>query len=323
MATARRNAPCPCGSGKKFKNCCLPSLPKQSNKENEIPENSLQQEAVQAFKAMSEKKWDDAIDNFKECLEEDPHNSGILQAVAACYDGLEDYLRAAEYYEKALAVEKEINKTQILYRLGVSRACASRIEKAKESFEEVFRMLKTPQEKEAVQKILDELSAISSGEKPPSSFLAQAQLQRAFSDFEDEDYEMAAARLEKVSVLDPENSAVFYNLGVAYTFLKKDQAALDCFEKTVELDPDYVTAYYNMGQIYLLVKRDFSRALNCFDRAISFRENYIGAYHQKGVAYEMLGDLGKAVECWRKTLDLDPHNQQALGNIQRVQTKTS
>ncbi|MGC8605364.1 MAG: tetratricopeptide repeat protein [Desulfomonilaceae bacterium] len=318
MATVPRNAPCPCGSGKKFKNCCSPQ--KNSTPLFPIP-GTLTEKAATAYKAMSEKKWDEAISLFKDCLEENPTSFEIMQAIAGCYDGAEDYLMASEFHEKSLALSDQAQRPYILYRLGVSRACAGRIDKAYESFELAMSVLKNPQEKIAVERILSELSQIIDGARKPQSFLVQAQLQRAFSDFEDDDYEQAAARLERIAKLDPENPAIFYNLGVAYSFLKKPDNALSCFEKTVQFDPEYVTAYYNMGQIYLLVNRDFSRALNCFDRAIAFRENYIGAHHQKGVAYEMLGDVDKALDCWRKTLNLDPGNRQALENIERVQKK--
>ncbi|MGC8657679.1 MAG: tetratricopeptide repeat protein [Desulfomonilaceae bacterium] len=319
MAATPRNAPCPCGSGKKFKNCCL--LKNSGYADTPDKRSTLSERAVSAYKAMSEKKWDEAIYQFKECIDEDPSSFEILQALAGCYDGAEDYLMAAEFHEKSLARSNEAMKPVILYRLGVSQACAGRIQKAHETFETAMELFKTPKEKETIANILSELSQIMAGTKPTQAFLIQAQLQRAFSAFEDEDYEQAAARLDKISRLDPQNPAIFYNLGVAYTFLKRQQAAIECFERTVQLDPEYVMAYYNMGQIYLLVERDYSRALNCFDRAITFRDDYIGAYHQKGIAYEMLGDTEKALECWRKAVELDPGNKQAKDNIDRVQKK--
>lgn len=320
MGTIPRNAPCPCGSGKKFKNCCM-RLQFELDKEKQTTDSPIEKTGL-AYKAMSEKKWQEAVTMFKECLEEQPDSPQILQAIASCYDGEEDFLRAAEFYEKTLTICQDSDKPHIFYRLGVARACAGRIEKAVEAFEQAIKSLRNPQEKEAVQKILDELSLIASGTKPVSSFLSQVQLQRAFSDFEDEDYEQAAIRLEKISSLDPSNPAIYYNLGVACAFLKREDEALVCFQKTIDLDPEYVTAYYNMGQIYLIAKRDFSQALNYFGRAVSVKDNYVGAHHQRGIAYELLGDKQKAIQCWRKTLDLDPGNKQALENLQRVMGPT-
>jgi len=321
MGTTPRNSPCPCGSGKKFKNCCIKKqFPSDTQQQ---PDEGPQEKMAVAYKAMSEKRWLDAVNIFKECLEDRSDSPRIIEAIASCYDGEEDFLRASEFYEKALAFSKDSEKAQILYRLGVSRACSGRIEKSMEAFEQAKEAFHAPQEREAIEKILEELCQIKSGNKPLYSFLSQVQLQRAFSDFDDENYEQAAIRLEKISSLDPTNSAIYYNLGVAYAFLKREDEALASFEKTIELDPEYVTAYYNLGQIYLIARRDFSRALNYFDRAVSFRDNYIGAHHQKGVAYEMLGDTEKAIQCWNKTLELDPGNKQALENLQRVQNKPS
>ena len=86
----------------------------------------------------------------------------------------------------------------------------------------------------------------------------------------------------------------------------------------LNLKADYVEAWYNMGQICMIKQKDFSRALHCFDRATTIRPDYIGAHHQRGVAYELLGDRQKALECWERTLELDPENKQARDNIQRL-----
>ena len=126
------------------------------------------------------------------------------------------------------------------------------------------------------------------------------QLQRAFSELDAERYEAAATRLERIISVDPENAAIFYNLGVVYTYLKQEDEAIAHFEKSVELDQNIAQSWYNMGQIYLIRKKDFSRALHCFDRAAAIRPNYIGAQHQRGIAYELLGDPHKAVECWER-----------------------
>jgi tetratricopeptide (TPR) repeat protein len=139
----------------------------------------------------------------------------------------------------------------------------------------------------------------------------------------DKRHQSAARRLEKLIPLDPTNPVIFYNLGVVYILLRREEDAFAQYEKAVELNPSYVQAWYNMGQICLIVKKDFSRALHCFDRALEIRPDYVGAHHQRGVAWDLLGDRDKALECWRKTLQLDPNNKMAKESIERIGKRAS
>ena len=68
----------------------------------------------------------------------------------------------------------------------------------------------------------------------------------------------------------------------------------------------------------MIKKKDFSHALHCFDRALAIRPDYVSAHHQRGMAWELLGDRDKALECWHKALELDPQNKLAMENIERV-----
>lgn len=313
MGDVGRNDPCPCGSGLKYKKCCLP-------RETLEPEDLDRVDGTRslAFKQMSQEEWLDAIDSFKSILDEssDPHV--LLEAMGACYEGLEDYLVAAEHYEKALAVAPDFRVQALHYRLGVARACGDRFEKAADAFRKCLDMTDDQSQEQHLLQILQELGEIQAGNRDRNVFLLQAQLQRAFSEMEEEKYAIAAARLERLASLEPDNPVVAYNLGVAYTFLKREDEALAEFQKVVDINPEYVQAWYNMGQICMIKKKDFSKALHCFDRAVSIRPDYVGAHHQRGVVMELLGEPQKALECWRKTLELDPKNQQAIENIKRL-----
>lgn len=316
MTIAGRNDPCPCGSGKKYKKCCLPRGLKIEPDVDETEEIR-----TRAFKRMSEQKWEEALVLFKsiESRVRDPF--AILWAVAACYDGLEDYLRAAEHFEKALAICPRSRRFDVTYQLGVSRGCAGRVEKSIAAFRECLRMNERPEREEQLLLILDVLEEIRQGKKSPDLFRAQVMLQRALSDMDDKRYESAAGRLETIVPWDPENPAIFYNLGVVYTLLKRESDAMVQYEKTVQLQPDYVQAWYNMGQLCMIKRKDFSRALHCFDQATKIRPDYVNAHHQRGMAWELLGDRDKALEAWKKTLELDPDNKTAKGNIRRLGEK--
>ncbi len=316
MTSPQRNDPCPCGSGLKYKKCCF-------NKDFPAAADEATSVRAEAFKQMGMENWSDAIKLFKSCLQTYPEQCEILNAIAACYDGLEDYRMAIEYYEKALDVCPQASRRDVNYRLGVSAACAESFDKAEKAFRSCLHLHTDQTMKEQLERVLQVLGEIRQGRKDPVLFRVMVHLQRAFSDMEAERYSSAAERLEKLSEIDPENSAIFYNLGVVYSFLKRETDALAQFQHAVDLDPQYAQAWYNMGQIHLLKEKDASRALNCFERAASIRPDYVGAHHQRGVAFELLGDPEKALACWKKTLELDPGNRMARANIDRLEPTPS
>ena len=315
MINPLRNDPCPCGSGLKYKKCCL--------KKNQPSEN-LDPEAArlraEAFKEMSQENFEEAVRLFSSCLQLSTEPHEILEAIAACYDGLEDYSSAMEYYAKALEVAPVPSQRDLNYRLGVAAGCAENFDRALLAFNKCLEYRPDASTRDNLIEIIRIIEDISSGKIGPTFFLARVQLQRAFSDMEAENYESAAARLEKLAKIDPEDSTTFYNLGVAYTFLKQEEEALAQFRKSVDLNPNYAQAWYNMGQIYLIKNRDVSHALHCFERAVSIRPDYISAHHQRGIAFELLGDPEKALSSWRTTLDLDPANKAAKESIRRLET---
>jgi tetratricopeptide (TPR) repeat protein len=318
MINPSRNDPCPCGSGLKYKKCCL--------KKNQLPENLDPEEArlrAEAFKEMSQENFENAIRLFDSCLElsSEPHE--ILEAIAACYDGLEDYTSATQYYAKALETAPISSRRELNYRLGVAAGCAKKFDEANSSFTKCLEYSSDSSTKDNLLEIIQIIEDIRRGKIDPTFFRVRAQLQRAFSDMDAEKYESAAARLEELAEIDPEDSTIFYNLGVAYTFLKKEEEALVQFRKSVDLNPNYAQAWYNMGQISLIKNRDVSNALHCFERAVSIRPDYISAHHQRGIAFELLGDRAKALSCWRTTLELDPENKAAQESIRRLEAAES
>ncbi len=313
MLEPDRNDPCPCGSGKKYKKCCLAkSVAARSQPSKE------QEQWVLGLKKMSERKWEEALGFFKSIEHSDVDPFNVLWAMAACYDALEDYPSAAEYFEKALPGCPDSQQFSIMHQLGLARACAGTIDQALAAFM-VCRELDAPQEQKShLDPVIAALEEVRDGKSSINPLLLQVKMHRALSDIEEKRYAEAARKLEKLAGIDPKNAAIFYNLGVVYTLLHREDEAAIQYEKTVELEPDFAAAWYNLGQLNLIRMRDFSRALHCFDRAVAARPDYVGAHHQRGIAWELLGDRAKAVECWQRTLELDPNNKLARENFDRV-----
>jgi tetratricopeptide (TPR) repeat protein len=162
------------------------------------------------------------------------------------------------------------------------------------------------------------LDEIQEGKMASNFFFIQVQFQRFNHEMENEQFDQACARMERMRDLDPANPVIFYNLGIVYTFLKLDDKALDAFTRCVQIEPGLHQAWYNMGQLCLLGKRDPSRALHCFDRVVSRDPSHISGHAQRATALELLGDKARAVESWRKVLELQPEHKEAQKNIERL-----
>ena len=104
MAKVGRNAPCPCGSGKKFKKCCLLS---QDGKTFEQPMGfipvytDLDQLSNSVVDLIAENKLDEAEAVSGRLLVEYPDQIDGLDRLAQVYEARDEKDKAAEYYRKA------------------------------------------------------------------------------------------------------------------------------------------------------------------------------------------------------------------------------
>ena len=63
--------------------------------------------------------------------------------------------------------------------------------------------------------------------------------------------------------MEPENSMVYFNMGVAYGELEKFEEAVAAIDRAIELDPSQGIFYYGRGRIYLMFG-DKSKAFEDF-----------------------------------------------------------
>ena len=53
----------------------------------------------------------------------------------------------------------------------------------------------------------------------------------------------------------------------------------------------------------------YEDALNSFERAISFNQNDPDLWNLKGIALRSLGRYNEAIECFNKSLEIDPRDK--------------
>ena len=87
--------------------------------------------------------------------------------------------------------------------------------------------------------------------------------------------------------------------------------SLSLDDKLPETNNNLANAYYS----YALKSRDsflFSRSFEYYKKAIKLDPEYAAPYDGLGNAYKQVGNLGGAIYCWEKALEVDPNFSKAL-----------
>ena len=105
MAKIGRNAPCPCGSGKKYKKCCLPLQDRSSSQQNisysEADIDILDMLSNRVADLINEGELDEAEKVCHELLSRYPDQIDGIDRLAEVYEARGDKKKAAEYFRKA------------------------------------------------------------------------------------------------------------------------------------------------------------------------------------------------------------------------------
>jgi tetratricopeptide (TPR) repeat protein len=111
MSKISRNAPCPCGSGNKYKRCCLPLQEEDHAKHAPQPigitpggivfEDDLDQLSNSVLDLIQEGKLDEAETVCRQLSKRYPDQVDGIERMAMVHEARGNYSRAAEYYLKA------------------------------------------------------------------------------------------------------------------------------------------------------------------------------------------------------------------------------
>lgn len=114
MAKTPRNAPCPCGSGKKFKKCCsLKPQPRAAPPAQTtswgaggawtLVDDELDDLSNSVLGLVAQRRFEEALAACKRLLEEFPDVVDGLERSALVHSALGDHAGAADFYRQALA----------------------------------------------------------------------------------------------------------------------------------------------------------------------------------------------------------------------------
>jgi len=113
MSKIGRNAPCPCGSGKKYKKCCLPL--QDGKRQSSAPSKQfiavytdLDKLSNSVVDLIEENRLDEAEAVSRRLLADYPDQIDGLNRLAQVYEARGEKSKAAEYYLKATNFAKSM-----------------------------------------------------------------------------------------------------------------------------------------------------------------------------------------------------------------------
>jgi protein O-GlcNAc transferase len=130
-------------------------------------------------------------------------------------------------------------------------------------------------------------------------------LDEAQRDIDTNNFEAAVAPLRKFIAEKPEVAFAHFQLGYAYTALKRGDEARAEYERAIALDPKMPEAYLNLG-ILLLDKQEYAAAVAPLGKAVELLPAQSRPRSLLAIAQDRSGDQEGAARSFEGVLHLDP-----------------
>ena len=295
MSNPGRNAPCPCGSGRKYKHCCglLQENQAAEKKSPSLLGGSLQELLQRGLSYHQAGHLPQAEAIYRQILQAAPNHPDALYLCGLAIHESGRSEAAVELIERAI----RSNPTgPFHYTLGNVLRKLGKLDEAAGNFREALRF--TPSMVDAHLGLGNTLKA---------------------QDKHDE----AAGHFRKALELKPDMVEAHLNLGNVLRAQGRLDEAVECFRNTIKLKPDYAEAYNNLGGV-LREQGDPEAAIANFRKALELKPDMAGAHNNLGMALQIQGKLDEAVDSFEQALMLKPDYAEAgngLGNVFKEQNK--
>lgn len=130
----------------------------------------------------------------------------------------------------------------------------------------------------------------------------------------------ALADFDKATEMKPDLAPAFFEGGMAYQAQEKYKQAIKSYDKAVKLVPDNAEYVYSRCVSKSWAGDNAGAREDC-RTAVKLKPEYVDAWQTLGRAYEDLGQLDKAEECYKKVLELEPGHKGAKEGLDYIAEK--
>jgi tetratricopeptide (TPR) repeat protein len=275
----------------------------KSQSSNKEKAGEVEKYLSQGNKALTDKKYDEAIKNYEEVLKIDSKNFEAYAQVAVAYMNLNKYDKALENLNKALALQTSNFKIYKLIgdcqaKLNKDDLAIGAYQKAVElnqgkdafAYPELINLLIKNKKNEESIKYLKEFENISSksikiANDPNNAtvYKTEAQLYLSLKD-----YNNAIAACKKAVEAYDKDSTTYRIMGDIYIQTKDYDSAIASYNKAVDLKTNDADLYYNMAYCFMQQQK-YDEAIKSYDGALRINPNYENAAKYKEMAIKAKG----------------------------------
>lgn len=318
-----RNAPCPCGSGKKYKQCCLA---------NKATPEKLAADALfmQAQKAHAEGRLAEAHARYAAILERDPGNPEANHFQGLLYHQTGRTQLALPLIERSLLLRPQ-NK-HFLTNAGLIYQAVGDWKKAEAAYRELTRL--APRDDMAWQNLGRMLLEQGNTEEAEQAYRKAANLDETKPEYAKNlgitllklnrpgDAEEALRCFKKVIAADPDDAEGHNNLGIALGLLNRRDEALAAARMAIQLDPRSWQPWLNLAQIHLR-NDEVEDALEVYQNGIELAADKNIFNMTLGNTLNMLGKFDTALTFFRRAYEKNPKDIGILSQFISHQKFTS
>jgi predicted O-linked N-acetylglucosamine transferase (SPINDLY family) len=273
-----RNDPCPCGSGRKYKNCCQ----RRSETRVERRTDASLQDALEHHRAGRLSEAESLVQQVLRAEPRDPvalHFSGILAHQRG------NHALAVDLIGRSLAIrpddaEAHFNLGTILQQQGELRAAAR-------CYRNALRIA-------------------------PGAAEAHINLGNTLKDLGEADEALACYR--KAVSIRPDDSTAHFNFGNLCRDQGNPGEAAAHYRSAIRIRPAFAEAHNNLGNA-LKDLGDIGEALACYREALTIRPDYAEAHFNLGNVLRDQGAVGEALARYRTALSIRPDYADAYTNM--------
>lgn len=243
MSKIGRNDPCPCGSGKKFKQCCMKQSAAAARAQPQI--DPL---LVQAMKDHRAGNLALAEQGFRLVLRQSPRDADALHFLGVIAYQTGRFDEALKLISAAIGIRD--TDPGYFCNLGLVNEALHRVDAAVRCYRMAL----------SIDRNYAEANCNLGG-----ILVNQMNLDEAI------------VLCRRALDARPDIPEAWCNLGLAYHYRGQLDPAVDCYHKALRINPDCVQAWHNLGNTLRGQNRQ-DEAIACLDRAIALKPDNAGAY---------------------------------------------